>query len=856
MLSFVKKILSSNEREIRRFQKFVTAINHLEPEIQKLSDETLRNKTVEFKERISRGESLDKLLIESFAVVREAARRSVGMRPFDAQLIGAMVLHEGRIAEMKTGEGKTLAAVPAVYLNSLTGKGVHVVTVNDYLAKRDANWMGPIYQALGLSFGFIQHFMEPPERQEAYLCDVTYVTNNEIGFDYLRDNMVVSLDQCVLRELNYAIVDEVDSILIDEARTPLIISGVAEESTDQYIRFAQIAKQLQKESDYTVDEKAHSVPLTESGVSKTETLLKISNLYGDENIELLHHVNAALKAKELFKRDVDYIVKEGEIIIVDEFTGRLMYGRRYSDGLHQAIEAKEGVKVKQEDQTLATITFQNFFRLYKKLAGMTGTAATEETEFQKIYDLDVLVIPTHRPMVRKDHPDLVYRTEKAKFEAIVQEVETWHKQGRPVLVGTRSIEKSEILSQMLKKRGIPHQVLNAKYHEKEAEIIAQAGRHKMVTIATNMAGRGVDIILGGNPPDPETQKTVKELNGLHIIGTERHESRRIDNQLRGRSGRQGDPGSTRFYVSLEDELMRLFGSDRISGLLQKFGMDEDIPIEHGLITRAIENAQAKVEGQHFEMRKNVLDYDDVMNQQREVIYSERRKILEGIPLLPHIQEMIKSVIDRITPEYVHSEMRTEEWDIDGLWKAINEIIPLSSSKLTKSAIEELKNKGEPAKKIQAAIHEAALQAYKNKEDSVGSEVMRDLERHVLLYVIDTKWIDHLRNMDHLREGIGLRAYGQKDPKVEYINEAYEMFESLKSSIEEDTVQYLYQIQVQNPTEEMYEPVYHVTGMNRGEDGETRKPLVREQKVGRNEPCPCGSGLKYKKCHGREVKSSV
>ncbi len=856
MLSFVKKILSSNEREIRRFQKFVTAINHLEPEIQKLSDETLRNKTVEFKERISRGESLDKLLIESFAVVREAARRSVEMRPFDAQLIGAMVLHEGRIAEMKTGEGKTLAAVPAVYLNSLTGKGVHVVTVNDYLAKRDANWMGPIYQALGLSFGFIQHFMEPPERQEAYLCDVTYVTNNEIGFDYLRDNMVVSLDQCVLRELNYAIVDEVDSILIDEARTPLIISGVAEESTDQYIRFAQIAKQLQKESDYTVDEKAHSVPLTESGVSKTETLLKISNLYGDENIELLHHVNAALKAKELFKRDVDYIVKEGEIIIVDEFTGRLMYGRRYSDGLHQAIEAKEGVKVKQEDQTLATITFQNFFRLYKKLAGMTGTAATEETEFQKIYDLDVLVIPTHRPMVRKDHPDLVYRTEKAKFEAIVQEVETWHKQGRPVLVGTRSIEKSEILSQMLKKRGIPHQVLNAKYHEKEAEIIAQAGRHKMVTIATNMAGRGVDIILGGNPPDPETQKTVKELNGLHIIGTERHESRRIDNQLRGRSGRQGDPGSTRFYVSLEDELMRLFGSDRISGLLQKFGMDEDIPIEHGLITRAIENAQAKVEGQHFEMRKNVLDYDDVMNQQREVIYSERRKILEGIPLLPHIQEMIKSVIDRITPEYAHSEMRSEEWDIDGLWKAINEIIPLSSSKLTRSAIEELKNKGEPAKKIQAAIHEAALQAYKNKENSVGSEVMRDLERHVLLYVIDTKWIDHLRNMDHLREGIGLRAYGQKDPKVEYINEAYEMFESLKSSIEEDTVQYLYQIQVQNPTEEMYEPVYHVTGMNKGEDGETRKPLVREQKVGRNEPCPCGSGLKYKKCHGREVKSSV
>jgi preprotein translocase subunit SecA len=855
MLTFVKKILSSNEREIRRFQKLVTAVNHLEPEIQKLSDENLQRKTAEFKEKISRGESVDNLLIESFAVAREAAHRSVGLRPFDVQLIGAMVLHEGRVAEMKTGEGKTLAAVPAVYLNSLTGRGVHVVTVNDYLAKRDANWMGPIYQSLGLKFGFIQHFMEPPERQKAYLCDVTYVTNNEVGFDYLRDNMVTSLDQCVLRELNYAIVDEVDSILIDEARTPLIISGIAEESTDQYVRFAQIAKQLQKEADYTVDEKAHAVPLTEQGVSNTEKLLKISNLYGDENIELLHHVNAALKAKELFKRDVDYIVKDGEIIIVDEFTGRLMYGRRYSDGLHQAIEAKEGAKVKQEDQTLATITFQNFFRLYKKLGGMTGTAATEETELQKIYNLDVVVIPTHRPMIRKDHPDLVYRTEKAKFEAIVQEIVTWYKKGRPVLVGTRSIEKSEILSQMLQKRGIPHQVLNAKYHEKEADIIAQAGRHKMVTIATNMAGRGVDIILGGNPPDHEAQKNVKNLDGLHIIGTERHESRRIDNQLRGRSGRQGDPGSTRFYVSLDDELMRLFGGDKISNLMERFGA-EDIPIESKFITRAIENAQAKVEGHHFEMRKNVLEYDDVMNQQREVIYVERRKILEGIPLSAHIQEMIKSVLDRIIPEYVHSEMRTDQWDIPGLWKGISEIIPLSSTGLTSQHLEECRNRRDSAQKIHATVQDAALKAYMNKENLVGSDVMRDLERHILLYVIDTKWIDHLRNMDHLREGIGLRAYGQKDPKVEYINEAFEMFESLKSSIEEDAVKYLYQIQVQNPSEEIYEPTYHVTGTNRGEDGESKKPVVREQKVGRNEPCPCGSGLKYKKCHGREVKSSV
>jgi len=636
LLSFVKRILDSNERELRRLQRYVEAVNALEPKIQKLSNEDLRAKTGEFKQKLASGAKLNDLLPEAFAVVRESARRNVNMRHFDVQIMGGIVLHEGRIAEMRTGEGKTLVATLAAYLNALEGKGVHVVTVNDYLAKRDAAWMGPVYQALGLEVGFIQHFMEAPERRKMYTCDITYVTNNEVGFDYLRDNMAMSLEECVLRDLHYAIVDEVDSILIDEARTPLIISGMAEESTEQYVRFAQVAKKLTKDVDYTVDEKAHAVPLTEEGIAKAEKLLGIKNLFGDEHIEILHHLNAALKAKELFKRDVDYIVKDGEIIIVDEFTGRLMYGRRYSDGLHQAIEAKEGVKVRQEDQTLATITFQNFFRLYKKLAGMTGTAATEELEFQKIYNLDVVVIPTNRPMIRKDYPDVIYKTEKAKFDAIVKEIEDLYKQERPVLVGTRSIEKSEMLSQMLKKRGIPHQVLNAKYHEKEAEIIAQAGRSGMVTIATNMAGRGVDIILGGNPPDPYDQDKVKKLGGLHILGTERHESRRIDNQLRGRSGRQGDPGSSRFYVSLEDELMRLFGGDRLANIMNRIGVEDDMPIEHKWISKAIERAQARVESHHFEMRRQVLEYDDVMNKQREVIYSERRKILEGIDLRPQI----------------------------------------------------------------------------------------------------------------------------------------------------------------------------------------------------------------------------
>lgn len=852
MIKLLKRLFDSNEREIRRLEKMVTAINTLEPQIQKFSPEELRNKTASFKESFNRGASLQDLLLEAFAVTREAARRSLNMRHFDVQLMGGIILHEGRIAEMKTGEGKTLVATLTAYLNALEGKGVHVVTVNDYLAKRDAAWMAPIFETLGMRVGSIQHFMEPWERQQNYLCDITYVTNNEVGFDYLRDNMVITRDHCVLRNLHFAIIDEVDSILIDEARTPLIISGVTQESTDLYVRFAQIARKLASGTDYTVDEKAHAVPLTEEGVAKAEQLLNVANLYGDENFELVHHLNAALKAKELFKRDDDYIVKDGEIIIVDEFTGRLMYGRRYSDGLHQAIEAQEGAKVRREDQTLGTITFQNFFRLYKKLAGMTGTAATEETEFQKIYNLDVITIPTHKPMIREDYPDLVYKNEKVKVQAVVEEIQSLYESGRPVLVGTRSIEKSENLSQMLKRRGIPHQVLNAKYHEKEAEIIAQAGRPKMVTIATNMAGRGVDIILGGNPPAPEDQEAVLNLEGLHILGTERHESRRIDNQLRGRSGRQGDPGSSRFYVSLEDELMRLFGSDRVSNLMTRLGVEEDVPLESKWITRAIENAQAKVESHHFEMRRQVLEYDDVMNKQREVIYSERRTVLEGENLRLQIQEMIKSVLGRIVPLHVHNEIPKEQWEFEKLWIALEDIFSVHASGLTLEHLEELSLKGAGMEEIEQAVAEAAAQVYEKKETDIGPDIMRELERRSLLHAIDSKWIDHLRNMDALREGIGLRAYGQKDPRIEYINEAYEMFEDLKRSIEDDTVRYLYRVQiVKKEEEEARELAYRVTGTNRDEEGGGRKPVTREAaKVGRNDPCPCGSGQKYKKCHGR------
>jgi len=768
---------------------------------------------------------------------------------------------EGKITEMKTGEGKILVATLPVYLNALMGKGVHVVTVNDYLAKRDSRWMGPVYHLLGLSVASIQHdvaFMYDPgyedrdeslnrlrpiHRHDAYMADITYGTNNEFGFDYLRDNMVLDINDRVQRELHYAIVDEVDSILIDEARTPLIISGRGVESTDLYNRFARVARRLQKEKHFTVDEKAHSVPLTDEGVAAVEEALSISNLYENEHMELAHHINQALRAQELYKKDVEYVVKDGEIVIVDEFTGRLMFGRRFSDGLHQAIEAKEGMKVRSEDQTLASITFQNYFRLYKKLAGMTGTAATEEKEFRNIYNLDVVVIPTHRPMVRKDLSDVVYKSEKGKFNAIVEEIERVHQKGQPVLVGTRSIEKSEVLGLMLKRKGIPHQILNAKYHEKEASIISQAGRRGAVTIATNMAGRGVDIVLGGNPPDPGSTEDVKGLGGLYIIGTERHESRRIDNQLRGRSGRQGDPGASKFYVALEDELMRLFGSDRISGLMEKLGLEEDVPIEHGWISKAIENAQTKVEMHHFDIRKQVLEYDDVMNKQREVIYKERNRILTGEDLKPHIMDIIDGTIKKIMQLYVSPHVHPDQWDREGLYKAFRDTFPLPF----KASLEDLS--ADRMEALEELLKKWAIDAYEIKEEHLGGDLMRQLERFALLRVLDEKWIDHLYSMDILREGIGLRAYGQKDPRFEYINEAFDAFEGLKERIQEDTLKCLYRVQVKvDSLKETRRP--QAVRTNRG-DGDGAPVQTRKvQKVGRNEPCSCGSGKKFKKCCGR------
>jgi preprotein translocase subunit SecA len=868
LLTVVKNLFDSNAKEVKKLEKIVKVINSHEESMQRLSAEALRDKTAEFKRRVKEEKDLDDILPEAFAAVRETAKRVLGMRHYDVQMIGGIVLHQGRIAEMRTGEGKTLMATTPTYLNALMGKGVHVVTVNDYLAKRDARWMGPVYHALGMTVGIIQHdtaylfdpewkvedesldFLRPVPRAEAYRADITYGTNNEFGFDYLRDNMVMSAEQCVQRELWFAIVDEVDSILIDEARTPLIISGMGRKSTDLYAKFAKIVEKLKPEEDYEVDEKAHSVPLTEEGVSHLEDILGIkkpASLYDDDNIELVHHANQALRAKELYKLDDEYVIKDGEIVIVDEFTGRLMFGRRYSDGLHQAIEAKEGVKVRQEDQTLATITFQNYFRLYHKLGGMTGTAATEEREFREIYALDVVVIPTNRPMIRKDMSDLVYKNQQAKINAVIEDIEDCHKRGQPTLVGTRSIEKSEELSKLLKKKGIPHNVLNAKHHEREAQIIAQAGHKGAVTIATNMAGRGVDIILGGNPPTPEEAAQVKEAGGLHIIGTERHESRRIDNQLRGRSGRQGDPGSSRFYVSLDDELMRLFGSDRISGWMDRLGVEEDVPIEHSLITRGIENAQSKVESRHYDMRKSVLEYDDVMNKQREIIYGQRRRILEGENLKPHVLEMIDTIVKDIVDLHAGEEMHPEEWDLDGIIAACRELFVLPDE----ATVEALDGLGRQA--LLEEVEEWAEAAYVKREEELGEPLMRQLERVGLLHVIDDKWIDHLSSMDMLREGIGLRAYGQKDPRIEYINEAFEAFEGLKKRIQEDTIRFLYRVRVHDETGEDIakkqakdRPV--VTRTNRDDDGQgttVRKP----DKVGRNDLCPCGSGKKYKRCHG-------
>lgn len=782
MFGFIQRLIGNNSaREIKKMRAIVDEINGLEPSLSGLSDSSLAAKTQEFKKRLADGETLDDILPEAFAVVREASKRVLGMRHFDVQLIGGITLHRGNIAEMRTGEGKTLVATLPVYLNALTGKGVHVVTVNDYLAKRDSEWMGKLYRALGLSVGLIVANLDYNQRKLAYASDITYGTNNEFGFDYLRDNMVIHAEQMVQRPLNYAIVDEVDSILIDEARTPLIISGPGERSTDSYYTLAKVVPQLVAGEDYTIDEKQKTIAPTESGIAKVEKMLKIENLYDSANLELNHLLNASLRAYAMMHRDKDYVVKDGQVVIVDEFTGRLMFGRRYSDGLHQAIEAKEGLKVERESQTLASITFQNYFRMYEKLAGMTGTAKTEEQEFNNIYGLEVYEIPPNKPLLRKDLPDLIFKTKKAKYKAVVKDVVERHKKGQPVLVGTTSITQSEQLSDMLLKSGVPHNVLNAKHHEKEAEIVANAGQRGMVTIATNMAGRGTDISLG---------EGVAELGGLHILGTERHESRRIDNQLRGRSGRQGDPGSSQFFLSLEDDLMRIFGADNISGMMDKLGMEEDEPIEHSLITKSIERAQKKVENHNFNIRKYILEYDDVMNQQREVLYDQRRKILGNESLRDTIMEMVDSLVIKAMNQYADEKLYPEEWDYEGLLKHL-EIFFLEPGQFTVAEMEDL-GRGELQERLLAIAHEE----YDKREQLIGEANMRELEKAVMLKVVDSKWMEHLDSMDMLREGIGLRAYGQKNPLVEYKFEAYDMFEAMIEAIQEDTIMYLYRIRIE------------------------------------------------------------
>ncbi|MDX2497641.1 MAG: preprotein translocase subunit SecA, partial [Desulfobacterales bacterium] len=779
------------------------------------------------------------LLPEAFATVREASVRTLEMRHFDVQLIGGMVLHQGKIAEMKTGEGKTLAATLPAYLNALSGKGVHIITVNDYLARRDTEWMGHIYNYLGLSVGCILHGLNDNERNAAYGSDITYGTNNEFGFDYLRDNMKFDRDAIVQKNLNFAIVDEVDSILIDEARTPLIISGPAEKSTDLYHLINGIIPRLVAEVDFSVDEKARSAVMTEEGIAKAEKLLKVGNLYDPKHIELLHHVNQGLKAYTLFKRDVDYIVKNGEVIIVDEFTGRLMPGRRYSEGLHQALEAKENVKIENENQTLATITFQNYFRMYNKLAGMTGTADTEAAEFKKIYALDVMVIPTNQNMIRTDNSDVIYKTRKEKYDAALEEIIELHKIGQPVLVGTISIDVSESFSEKLKKRGVKHTVLNAKNHEREAEIIAMAGQRSSVTISTNMAGRGTDITLG---------EGVVELGGLHILGTERHESRRIDNQLRGRSGRQGDPGSSRFYLALEDDLLRIFGGERITGIMEKLGMEEGEPIEARLISKAIENAQAKVEGHNFDIRKQLLEYDDVMNQQREVIYRQRREALAGKNLKSVIDEMIGDKAEEIAYAYSDERALSEEWDWKGLNKAVFKQFNLRLNKIDADTMDGLTREG-----AAQLIADACLGEYEQREASVGAEDFRHLERIVMLQTVDNLWKDHLLTMDHLKEGIGLRGYAQQDPLIIYKKEGFELFQDMISRIKEETVGILFRIQISEPKkiDDLRQPREQKMTFSGGEEPSRKSPVKRTQnKVGRNAPCPCGSGKKFKKCCGR------
>ena len=916
-MGVINKIFKSySEKEVKRVMPIVEKINALEDEMTKLSDEELKNKTDKLKNELKEGKTLDDILPEAFAVVREASKRVLGMRHFDVQLIGGIILHQGRIAEMKTGEGKTLVATLPVYLNALTGKGVHVITVNDYLAKRDSEWMGKLYKFLGLSVGLAIAGMNPKEKQEAYACDITYGTNNEFGFDYLRDNMVIYENQLVQRGLNYAIVDEIDSILIDEARTPLIISGRANQSSDLYKKANDFVKRLtprviveedvkdevqaedNEKYDYIVDLKAKSASLTLKGIKKAEEFFRLENFNDIENSTLVHHVNQALRAHGVMKRDIDYIVKDGEVLIVDEFTGRIMYGRRYNNGLHQAIEAKEGVKIADESKTLATITFQNYFRMYDKLSGMTGTAMTEEAEFEEIYNLDVISIPTNRPMIRKDEHDVIYKNENAKFRAIVESIKESHKKGQPVLVGTVSIEKSEKLSAILKKEGIKHEVLNAKFHEKEAEIIAQAGKFGAVTIATNMAGRGTDIMLGGNSeylakqemrrnkvPEnlieesntyyetddqqilrareefkkleekyskeiKEEKEKVIEAGGLKIIGTERHESRRIDNQLRGRSGRQGDPGESKFYIGLDDDLMKIFGGDMITKVYNSIGMDENVPIQNRMISNAVESAQKKVEGRNFSIRKNVLKYDDVMNVQREVIYKQRRQVLDGENLSESIKKMIESLSEEVVLTYASND--GEEINVESLDTDIRNIFGIEMAEF-------IKENSKDSNAIISKLQELALNKYAEKETEIGSEYLRELERVVMLKVVDQKWMDHIDSMDELKNGIGLRAYGQQDPVVKYRTEGMEMFEEMVLDIKHDIVQILMNLRKQEDVKR--EETAKITGaalqaINSVDSGEQIKSDVnrtvvnQEPKIGRNDPCPCGSGKKYKNCCGK------
>ena len=843
MFGILKRFLGdNNDKEVKRLRAKVDEINGFEEGLKNLSDSSLARCTDKFRDRLAEGETLDDILPEAFAVVREASRRILGMRHFDVQMMGGICLHEGKIAEMRTGEGKTLVATLPTYLNALTGKGVHIVTVNDYLAKRDSIEMGRLYNFLGLSVGLVRHDMDFPERKYAYSCDITFGTNNEFGFDYLRDNMVVDIKQMVQRELNYAIVDEVDSILVDEARTPLIISGPGTKPTETYVRMAKAVNVLQEGVDYTVDEKAKTVAPADTAIPKIEKALGIKNMYDPENMEMSHCFMAALRAKALMKRDRDYVVKDGEIIIVDEFTGRLMQGRRYSDGLHQAIEAKEGLEVQRESQTLASITFQNYFRMYNKLSGMTGTAKTEEDEFLKIYKLPVIVIPTNRPIARIDHPDVIYKTKRAKYKAVANDVEAIHQKGQPVLIGTTSITQSEELSRILSQRNIPHNVLNAKFHEQEAEIIADAGQKSAVTIATNMAGRGTDIKLGEGVP---------ELGGLFIVGSERHESRRIDNQLRGRAGRQGDPGESRFYLSLEDDLLRLFGSDNIAHIMDRLGMGEDDPIEHKLITRSIENAQKKVEGRNFDMRKHVLEYDDVMNQQREVIYGERRKVLLGDNLREHILGMLGGIIEAQMNQYANEKLYPEEWSLENLITDAEGIYaPKGRIKL-----EELEDMSRD--ELQDFLTQVAEESYTQREQLFGEDNMRELEKIIMLRVVDNRWMEHLDRMDMLREGIGLLAYGQRQPLVEYKIRGHEMFNQMIASIQNDIASLIFRVNIitreqQEAMERENQQRMAAAKANHGDDFQenVKQPVKNGEKIGRNDPCPCGSGKKYKNCCGK------